>query len=156
MSSRSGPNIKKVFFCIKMYATIDQLYKEPIQMHVGSALVGNSHDPDLFGPSFWFTLHNGATTYPVEANPTIQAMMKGFIIGLPIMVPCTACKEHAFRYINKANLDEITRSKENLFRFFVDFHNMVNTRYNRPVMTVDEAKKFYGYDGGSRIQISFR
>ena len=28
----------------------------------------NMVDPKIWGPSFWFTLHNGAATYPIKAN----------------------------------------------------------------------------------------
>lgn len=103
----------------------------------------NTSNPEVWGPSFWFSLHNGASKYPEHASPIVSARMKGFILGLPEMIPCLNCKEHARGYIENSDLDKITNGKNNLFHFFVDFHNYVNKRYNKPEMSLDEARKLY-------------
>ena len=71
--------------------------------------------------------------------------MKGVIIGIPTLLPCQNCSEHATAYIEKHydQLDNICSSKENLFKFFVDFHNNVNERYNKPIMSYEDAYKLY-------------
>ena len=142
-----------------MYSTITQLYKQPLEMNISTAhaIQGSSHDPSFFGPSFWFTLHNGATAYPYQPTEIIKQGMKHFIYGLPIMIPCLSCKEHAYVFIKKSNIDYCVSSKANLFKFFVDFHNHVNERYRRPLMCLDEAKELYGYNNpnGSAIRINY-
>ena len=92
---------------------------------------GNGTSPDVFGPPFWFTLHNGANKYPENPNKIVQKKMKDFIIAIPIMLPCLKCKDHATSYIesNLEKLDKIVSSRKNLFNFFVDFHNYVNKTY---------------------------
>ena len=61
------------------------------------------------------------------------------------MLPCEVCQGHANNHIqkHKANLDTITNGRENLFKFFVDFHNIVNKRYNKPIISVKDAYKLY-------------
>lgn len=108
----------------------------------------NSDDrtkPEVWGPSFWFTLHNGSLNYPVSASKIISEKMKGFILGLPYMLPCPNCADHAKAYIDKnySRLDTITNGRENLFNFYVDFHNYVNSRYGKKNMSYSEAKKLY-------------
>ena len=105
----------------------------------------DNRNPSIWGPPFWFTLHNGALNYPSLANPLCIERMKNFIIGIPIMLPCETCKEHATAYIekNKEFLDYTCSSRDNLFKFFVDFHNYVNIRQNKPVMGYDDAYKLY-------------
>ena len=36
----------------------------------------NSSDPNVWGPAFWFTLHNGAARYPIKASPICKESMK--------------------------------------------------------------------------------
>lgn len=108
----------------------------------------NTSDPTVWGPSFWFTLHNGAAKYPVNASKIISQRTKGFIQGIPYMLPCADCSEHARAFIDKhtPQLDTITSTRENLFNFYVDFHNYVNKRYNKPETTYEDAWKMFSGD----------
>lgn len=105
----------------------------------------NTSDPRVWGPSFWFTLHNGAAKYPVDASPYVIERMKVYILGIPIMLPCEQCKVHATNYIekNKDKLNQICCGRTSLFQFFVDFHNIVNKRFNKPVLSYDQAWEIY-------------
>ena len=71
--------------------------------------------------------------------------MKGFILGLPYMIPCEKCQFHANNHIMKVKhkLNEICSGRDNLFSFFVDFHNIVNQRYNKPIVSLNDAYKIY-------------
>ena len=105
----------------------------------------NSSSPDVWGPGFWFSLHNGALKYPDAPAPLWKERMKNFIIGIPVMLPCEKCSYHASAYIESQyeNLDEIVKNKQNLFTFFCNFHNIVNERLNKPTMSITDAYKFY-------------
>lgn len=105
----------------------------------------NTSDPQVWGPSFWFTLHNGAARYPKKASPLYAERMKGFILGMPVMIPCEKCADHATAHIeaNWKHLDEIVSGRETLFNFFCDFHNYVNRRYGKPEIGYDEAYALY-------------
>lgn len=106
-------------------------------------------EPKSWGPSFWFTLHNGANHYP--ENPTNHTMeyMKGFIEGIPVMLPCSVCSEHARVYIDRMKmenkLNNAVMSRENLFTFFWSFHNSVNARVGKPELSLDSVKAMYMY-----------
>ena len=143
----------------KMYAKSSDLYQQPIEMNITNSIQGSSYDPDVFGPSFWFTLHNGITTYPINPTPFVQTGMKQLLLNLPLIVPCLSCKEHFYSFLRNSNLDHATNSRENLFAFFVDIHNYVNKRYNKPMMTLEDAKRMYGYDKptgvGSNVRITY-
>ena len=105
----------------------------------------NSSHPDVFGPAFWFTLHNGASRYPIKASPFQAEKMKGFIRGIPVMLPCEKCALHAQSYIeeNDKDIDDIVSGREKLFEFFWRFHNFVNKRNNKPEPSLEDAKKMY-------------
>lgn len=107
----------------------------------------NKADPKVWGPQLWFSFHNGATKYPTNPSPIVKNNMKNFILGIPVILPCEKCKEHANQFIesNYDNLDNIVSSRENLFRFFFDFHNNANKKTNKPEMSYEDAKKLYNF-----------
>lgn len=136
---------------------IDQSYDTPYQkeepqpsdikldMKWETLQYANSGDPQVWGPSFWFILHNGAARYPEKASPIWKERMRGFILGMPVMIPCEKCADHATAHIeaNWHRLDEVVSGRKNLFNFFVDMHNMVNKRYGKPIMGYEEAYELY-------------
>jgi hypothetical protein len=84
--------------------------------------------------------------------------MKKLISTMPLLIPCVVCKEHFFSFLETANLDNATASRENLFEFFVSAHNSVNRRLRKPEMSLSDAKKMYGFDKpgvGSMIRITY-
>ena len=105
----------------------------------------NSGNPEVWGPAFWFSLHNGAIYYPIKASPTWCERMKYFILGIPVMVPCEKCSDHATAYIeaNYDNLDNAVSGRDALFKFYLDFHNFVNKRVGKKDMSLAEAYKIY-------------
>ena len=113
---------------------------------INSVIPHHGHiNPTIWGPSFWYTLHNGAANYPVNASPIYIETMTSFILSFPIMLPCETCKLEAINYISlyKDKLKDICSKREYLFKFFVDFHNSVNIRYNKPEISIDDAIKKY-------------
>lgn len=108
----------------------------------------NTSSPDVFGPPLWFTLHNGSSKYPHNPGNLAKERMKYFILGIPIMIPCTKCREDATAYIekHKDSLDDICSSRIKLFEFFFTFHNVVNKKLNKPLMTYENAIKLYSDD----------
>ena len=119
--------------------------KPKLNMNWETIQYANSADPQVWGPSFWFILHNSSSKYPHKPSPIWKERMKGFILGIPVMIPCEICRDHAISHIqnNYDNLDLVVSNRENLFNFFVDFHNNVNRRYNKPEMNYDEAYDLY-------------
>jgi hypothetical protein len=110
-------------------------------------------DPNVWGPSFWFSLHNGTSKYPENASAIFRDRMKQFILSIPFILPCEQCRSHAKEYIdNRQNeLDDICKGRQSLFNFFVDFHNMVNLKTGKPVLSYEDAFKLYS--NGSNVYI---
>ena len=105
----------------------------------------NPGNPAVWGPAFWFSLHNGATKYPIKPTPTWKYRMKSFIKGIPVMVPYEKCADHATAYIESQSnrLDDIVSTRNKLFVFFVEFHNFVNARLGKPNIPLEAANKLY-------------
>lgn len=105
------------------------------------------NNPKWWGPYFWYTLHNGSSKYPKQASPIVRKRMKHFILGLPFMIPCEKCKDHAITYIDSKydELDTIVDGKKNLFTFFWKFHNEVNKRNGKPEFCFGKACEIYKF-----------
>jgi hypothetical protein len=105
----------------------------------------NHIHPTVWGPPFWFTLHNSAASYPINPSSHCAKRMKGFILGIPVMLPCEKCKVHAISYIDQHydDLDKIVSSRDELFSFFVSFHNNVNKRNGKALMSKEDAMILY-------------
>lgn len=116
-----------------------------VNMKLENITTTTTSDPTVWGPSFWFMLHNGASKYPIEASNLRKERMKGFILGIPTMVPCEGCISHAIPYLEayKPHLDDIVKGRDSLFKFFVDFHNDVNKRLHKREYTYDEVYQMY-------------
>lgn len=124
--------------------TFDQP-KEYLDVKWKTMEYANPADPEVWGSQFWFSLHNGAERYPERASPIWAEYMRGFIMGIPVMLPCETCADHARTHIeqNLERMDTIVSGREPLAKFFVDFHNRVNKRYNKPVLEYKEARALY-------------
>lgn len=91
-------------------------------------------DPKLWGPSYWTILHTYAERYkPIHKKKTIA-----FILSLPTLLPCGSCQDHAMAFILRTltvdpDLNQTTLSAKALKRFFMDLHNSINFRINKPL-----------------------
>lgn len=100
--------------------------------------------PEVWGPLNWYTYHNGAANLPKNLSPVSAQRIANFINGIPEMVPCDACSEHA-RYFIESNKKRIQSlgTRDDVFSFFVDFHNYVNERLKKPKVSLEKAKELY-------------
>ena len=107
--------------------------------------LGNTANPSFWGPAYWRSLHTVAAWYPMKAAPLVKERMKSRILAIPIEVPCQSCQHHANSYIEskRDELDQIVSGRHALGKFFVEFHNMVNKRYGKPIWSYEDAYKMY-------------
>ena len=105
----------------------------------------STSNPSVWGAAFWFSLHNGAAHYPQNPSKIWQSRMISFIKGIPMMLPCEKCANHAIAYIESRSdeLPNIVKTQKNLFKFFVEFHNFVNKKLNKVQFSLDQARKIF-------------
>ena len=120
---------------------------------VSSSAPKSFSDPEVWGPGFWLTLHTGAHSFPEKPSVIAKENMKGFINGLPYILPCKKCSEHAKSFISESSLDDVVSSRDSLFTFFVELHNQVNLRNGKKTFSVYEAKQ--KYSGAIEGKITF-
>jgi mitochondrial FAD-linked sulfhydryl oxidase len=102
-------------------------------------------NPTVWGPCLWKFLHVASFNYPVEPSAICKEHTKRFIKSLPMLIPCEVCALHAKAYVVKHDncLDRIVSTRNELAAFYVNFHNEVNKRYNKPFFTFADAEAMY-------------
>lgn len=102
---------------------------------------------EMDGAIQWFTFHRGALKYPENPSIHTQEVMKNFIMGIYLILRCEKCSEHAQLYteekLKNGTIKNAIKNNENLFNFFVDFHNHVNERQGKKIYSYEEAKKIH-------------
>ena len=105
-------------------------------------------DPHIWGPKFWATYHIYASTYPFNPTPIIMDAARAFIKVIPFTIPCTSCSDHAFAYIQNTKKHDpefnmVVATRTTMEKFFFDFHNSVNYRLGKPILSDVEARKMW-------------
>jgi hypothetical protein len=105
-----------------------------------------SSDPKIWGQNLWKYLHTCANFYPEHPTEEDKMEMISWIRALRVTLPCKTCRVHYSKYIEKLSLGElqqIVKSNKTLVKFFVDLHNHVNKRYNKTLISYDQACDMY-------------
>lgn len=133
-------------------ATESKLYKPPVKEEKPMIIKlekvpENTPYNEMDGAIQWFTFHRGALAYPKNPSPHTQKKMSDFIMGIYLILRCEKCSEHAQLYteekLRDGSISEAVKNRKNLFEFFVDFHNYVNHRQGKKIMSYEEAKILY-------------
>lgn len=95
-------------------------------------------DPEIWGPPAWKFIHLLTLNYPNTPSFEDKYKYKEFIIALQRVLPCYTCSQHFEKKIKDTNFNDILKSRESLFEWFVDVHNDVNKRNNKKLWSYME------------------
>lgn len=100
--------------------------------------------PSLWGPHLWKSIHYIAMGYPNEADNMVRASYKEFYLNLWKVVPCLKCSVNYRRHLEELPpIDGFLGSRDDLFKWTVALHNIVNVELGKPQMDVETAKSIY-------------
>jgi hypothetical protein len=96
---------------------------------------------DQWGPYFWNTIHYTALGYP-EDTPSvdIRAKYKDFYEALGFVIPCMKCSKNYINHIREIPIDPFLVSRDMLFKWTVNIHNIVNKEIGKPHWNEEIAK----------------
>ncbi len=98
--------------------------------------------PEVWGPHGWKFIHYVTLAYPENPTQAQKEKYKAFLVLLKDVLPCSLCANHYAENLQKLPLsDEVLSSKENLIKWGIDIHNIVNESKNKPVVKYIEAKR---------------
>ena len=103
--------------------------------------------PDRFGPSLWQGLHYITLGYPVKPTEEQKQKYKAFFLLLKDTLPCSICANHYAENLKKMPItDEVLETRENLVKWLIDFHNVVNEMKGKEVIEYKVARKMIDTD----------
>lgn len=105
--------------------------------------------PAIWGQEFWSVIHLVAFTYPESPSGYKKKSVKLLFENLCPNLPCVGCSAHCLKYIvdTPPKLD----SRSTLIKWTIDFHNDVNKRTGKRILSEEEAyekikEKYFNYD----------
>lgn len=93
--------------------------------------------PPVFGPAMWNYLHTMTVAYPHEPTPEDKQNALDFLKAMSKTLPCPGCSHHCQRYF--ADHPPKVDNKMQFIEYMIDFHNHVNQRLGKRVLTTKEA-----------------
>jgi hypothetical protein len=96
----------------------------------------------VWGPATWKLLHT--MVLKIDNNITNNQFieLKNIILRILHNLPCPYCTAHALSYIASSNYKGINNISD--LRFFIfNFHNNVNKRLNKPLISYEEHVQLY-------------
>lgn len=96
-------------------------------------------DPEIWGPPAWKFIHLLTLNYPNKPSFEDKYNYKEFILSLQKVLPCETCSQHFQKHIQNNNFDDILKSRETLFEWFVDVHNSVNKQNKKKEWSYSKA-----------------
>lgn len=95
----------------------------------------------------WHYLHTFPKYYAINASPLTQERTLRYLESLAVTLPCVTCYDHYMNFLerNREKVRLAVTGRDKLFAFFVDLHNDVNRRTNKPIMSLAQARKLYDY-----------
>lgn len=97
--------------------------------------------PDVWGPHGWKFLHFIALAYPNEPTEEKKNHYRQFFESLQHMLPCSLCANNYKRhfYEDLPLTDEVLENRDNLVKWTIDLHNLVNKETGKPVLDYEYA-----------------
>jgi hypothetical protein len=112
--------------------------------------------PDQFGPSLWQGLHYITLGYPKNPTKEQKIKYKLFFLLLQDTFPCSICAEHYKENLKELPLtDEVLETRENLVKWLIDFHNIVNKMKGKPEIEYSKARKLIDTDARCVVKNNF-
>ncbi len=100
-------------------------------------------EPNVFGPSLWASIHYICLGAPETLDVRQKLSYKMFFEQLPYVIPCYNCGLHLESNLKKTPIDQFLTGSEDLFKWSVDLHNVVNTQLGKPLMNYEDARKHW-------------
>jgi len=95
--------------------------------------------PDVWGPPGWKFIHFVTMGYPNYPTESIKKKYYNYFHSLKNVIPCSICASHFAENLDILPLDDnVLSSRENLVRWGINIHNIVNKKNGKKEYTFEE------------------
>jgi len=99
--------------------------------------------PSLWGKHYWFVFHMNAINYPDTPTDEDKKYYIEFYNNYWKFLPCKKCSNNYLHHISQLPVEPNMNNADVLFKWTVDFHNIVNKQLDKPIMTLNDAISFW-------------
>ena len=100
-------------------------------------------DPSIWGPHFWFFLHTIAMTYPNNPNDVNKKKYYEFVQNLELFLPSESISSDFKQLLSDYPITPYLDNRESFVRWVWFIHNKINTKLEKPQITLEEFYKQY-------------
>lgn len=100
-------------------------------------------EPTIWGPHMWTMIHLICLQAPETIDANVRNSYYMFFSMMPYVLPCDKCREHWLSHIQQHPLENALETRDKLFKWSVDMHNIVNKSLGKPEMSYEEALKHW-------------
>ena len=98
--------------------------------------------PDVWGPPGWKFIHFITLGYPDMPTESQKKKYYDYFHSLKHVIPCSICASHFAENLEELPLDDnVLASRENLVRWGINIHNIVNKKNGKKEYTYEEGIK---------------
>ena len=98
---------------------------------------------NFWGPQGWRFMHTVSFYYPETPSREDQYAYCAFFRTVGEVLPCPYCRKHYKAYVSANPPEKKMANWQQLSRWLVDLHNVVNARHGKPHFSYDRALKLY-------------
>lgn len=96
--------------------------------------------PTIWGKYMWMSIHLIALGYPNNPTQEEKNAYHSYFSDLHKVIPCAACSNNYLQHISEMPLtDKVLSSRNNIFDWTVDLHNLVNNMLGKKVISKEHA-----------------
>ena len=95
-------------------------------------------DPNVWGPHYWFFLHNVAFNYPNYPTTIQKKIYYRLIHNFHEFLPNKTIGNLFLKLINKYPVTPYLDSQKDLIKWMHFIHNKINVRLDKPTITLSE------------------
>lgn len=96
---------------------------------------------EAWSPKAWYWLHTDAIAYPQTPTPGMVRKTRARIRRFIAELPCRVCRVHGTEYLKK--YPPLLGSNREYQIWVWRFHNEVNARLKKPLLTFSEYTRLY-------------
>lgn len=96
--------------------------------------------PNIWGPHLWKALHMISIGYPSEPNEEQKQNYKYFFENVYKVIPCSVCSNNYKKHLIELPIvNETMKNRQNLAKWLINIHNIVNKEHGKIEIDPDEA-----------------
>ena len=111
-------------------------------------------DPNIWGPKMWAMIHLICLQAPEKIDTNVRNTYYMFFSMMPYVLPCEKCRDHWIEHARTFPLEQALDTRDDLFGWSVNMHNLVNKSLGKPEVPLKDALDHWNAVAAGKAPIS--